>query len=69
MGAGAAAYRGPYSAVDITRAFMEADTNHDGDLSRGEAQRLSIFLPVPFDELDRNRDGLLSRFEYEDAFR
>jgi hypothetical protein len=58
---------GPYSAVDIARAFLEADTNHDGDLSRAEAQRIA--LPVPFDDLDRNRDGLLSRFEYEDAFR
>jgi len=70
MGAGPApTARGPYAAVDIARAFLEADTNHDGDLSRGEAQRLSFFLPASFDDLDRNHDGLLSRFEYEDAFR
>lgn len=60
--------RGPVSSVDIARAFMDADANRDGELSRTEAQRIGI-LNVPFDELDRNHDGLLSRFEYEDAFR
>lgn len=68
MGAGPAP-RGAYSVVDITRAFMDADTNHDGELSRAEAQHLSIPLGASFDELDRNHDGVLSRFEYEDAFR
>jgi hypothetical protein len=68
MGAGPAMRGGPLSAVDIARAFMDADTNRDGELSRGEAQRLSI-LTTPFDDLDRNRDGVLSRFEYDDAFR
>lgn len=58
--------RGPYSAVDIARNFLEADINRDGDLSRAEATRLAI--PVPFEELDRNHDGLLSRFEYQDFF-
>lgn len=61
--------RGPYSAVDIARAFMDADTNHDGQLSRAEAQQLSIPLGASFDDLDRDHDGYLSRFEYEDAFR
>jgi hypothetical protein len=61
--------RGPFSAVDIARAFLEADTNRDGELSRAEAQRLSIPLGASFDDLDRNRDGVLSRFEFEDAFR
>jgi hypothetical protein len=46
---------------------MDADINRDGELSRLEAQRLG--LPVPFDDLDRNHDGMLSRFEYDDAFR
>ncbi|HUR88933.1 MAG TPA: EF-hand domain-containing protein [Ramlibacter sp.] len=66
MGFGGAA-SGPYSAVDIARAFLDADINHDGELSRAEAQRLTI--AVPFDDLDRNRDGALTRFEYEDFFR
>jgi len=67
MGAGAAP-RGPLTPMDLARAFYDADYNHDGELTRAEAQRLTI-LPVPFDDLDRNRDGVLSRFEYEDAFR
>jgi glucose/arabinose dehydrogenase len=67
MGAGPA-IRGPLSAVDIARAFLDADTNHDGQLSRAEAQRLSIPLGASFDDLDRDHDGVLSRFEYQDAF-
>lgn len=68
MGAGPG-IRGPLSAVDIARAFLDADANHDGELSRSEAQRLSIPLGASFDDLDRNHDGVLSRFEYDDAFR
>jgi hypothetical protein len=68
MGAGPSP-RSVYSAVDIARGFLEADTNHDGMLSRAEAQRLSIPLGANFDDLDRDKDGMLSRFEYEDAFR
>lgn len=64
---GAPFARGPLSAVDIARAFLEGDLNRDGSLSREEAQPLR--LPAMFDDLDRNRDGLLSRFEYDDAFR
>lgn len=59
---------GMYSAVDIARAFITADVNHDGLLSRGEAQRLAIVMPRGFDDVDRNHDGMLTRFEYEDAF-
>jgi hypothetical protein len=58
---------GPYSAVEIERAFEDADINRDGELTRAEAQRLAI--PVPFDDLDRNHDGVLTRFEYQDFFR
>jgi glucose/arabinose dehydrogenase len=67
MGAGPSV-RGPLSAVDIARAFFEADVNHDGQLSRAEAQRLSVPLGASFDDLDRDHDGFLSRFEYQDAF-
>jgi len=66
MGYGAVA-PGPYSAVDIARAFLEADTNHDGQLTREEARHLAI--PVPFDELDQDHDGVLSRSEYDDFFK
>jgi hypothetical protein len=69
MGAGPAAFAGgPPSAVDIARAFLLADVNHDGQLSRAEAQRLYVPLGMSFDDLDRDHDGFLSRFEYEDAF-
>jgi hypothetical protein len=68
MGAGPSP-QSVFSAVDIARAFLSADTNHDGELSRAEAQRLSIPLGASFDDLDRDNDGMLSRFEFEDAFR
>ena len=67
MGAGPST-RGPLTAVDVARAFLEADVNHDGQLSRAEAQRLNIPLGASFDDLDRDHDGFLSRFEYEDGF-
>lgn len=59
---------GAWSTVDIARSFLLADTNRDGELTRAEAQRLSI-APYSFDEMDWNHDGILSRFEYEDATR
>lgn len=66
LGASAAA-RGPLTAVEVARAFLDADTNRDGELSRAEAERAG--LSASFDDLDRNRDGVLSRSEFEDAFR
>jgi hypothetical protein len=57
-----------YAAVDIARSFIQADRNRDGELTRGEAQRLAI-APYSFEEMDRNFDGVISRFEYEDATR
>lgn len=67
-GMGAGPSRGPWSSVDIARSFILADTNRDGELTRAEAQRLTI-APYSFEEMDRNHDGILSRFEYEDATR
>jgi hypothetical protein len=67
MGAGAAPPRGALSAVDIAAMFLSADANHDGELSRAEAQ--SIRLPMGFDDIDTNHDGVISRFEYDEAFR
>jgi hypothetical protein len=57
-----------YAAVDIARSFLLADVNRDGELTRAEAQLLSI-MPYSFEEMDRNRDGIISRFEYSDATR
>jgi len=59
---------GPYTAVDIARSFIGADANRDGELTRAEALRLTI-MPYTFEEMDRNHDGILTRSEYEDAFR
>jgi hypothetical protein len=57
-----------YSAVDIARSFINADRNRDGELTRGEAGRLSIAMSS-FEEMDRNYDGVISRGEYEDGLR
>ena len=59
---------GGFAAVDIARSFFFADANHDGDLTRAEARRLSIGT-MSFEEMDRNFDGQISRFEYEDSLR
>jgi hypothetical protein len=59
---------GPYTALQVAQSFLAADGNRDGELTRLEAQRLTI-LPSSFEEMDRNHDGILTRFEYEDAMR
>jgi hypothetical protein len=58
----------PHTALEIARSFIGADANRDGELTRGEAQRLSI-LPYSFEEMDRNHDGVLTRSEYEESVR
>jgi hypothetical protein len=57
---------GPYTALQIAQSFLAADANRDGELTRAEAQHLTI-MPYSFEEMDRNHDGILTRFEYEDA--
>lgn len=59
---------GPFTALHIAQSFLGADANRDGELTRGEAQRLTI-MPYSFEEMDRNHDGILTRFEYEDGVR
>lgn len=59
---------GGFSATDVARSFFFADSNHDGDLTRSEAARLSIST-MTFEEMDRNFDGVISRFEYGDSVR
>lgn len=58
----------PYSAQQLALAFRAADGNLNGELTRAEAQRLSI-MPASFEEMDRNKDGILSRSEFEDGVR
>lgn len=57
---------GGFAAADIARSFFFADANHDGELTHGEARRLSI-ATMSFEEMDRNYDGVISRFEYDDS--
>ena len=59
---------GAYTPLQIAQSFLGADANHDGVLTRGEAQRLSI-APYSFEEMDADHDGFVSRSEYEDALR
>jgi hypothetical protein len=59
---------GGFSSVDQARSFFFADANHDGELTRAEAARLSI-MTMGFEEMDRNFDGVISRFEYDDSLR
>lgn len=59
---------GPYTALQIEQSFLGADANRDGELTRAEAQRLTI-MPYSFEEMDRDHDGILTRSEYEDAVR
>jgi EF hand len=48
-------------------AFMRADANGDGKLSKAEAGRLPAVAPK-FDALDKDKDGMLSMGEYMTAF-
>lgn len=72
LGAGATArsqgQASAFRASEIVQSFLLADENGDGQLTRAEAARLSIFV-LPFDVMDRDADGLVSRLEYEDSLR
>ena len=59
---------GGYTAQQIAASFLGADLNRDGELTRAEAQRLTI-MPYSFEEMDANHDGVITRFEYEDGVR
>jgi hypothetical protein len=48
-------------------AFMRADTNGDGKLTKAEAARLPA-VSQKFDALDKDKDGALSMSEYMAAF-
>jgi hypothetical protein len=48
-------------------AFMRADTNGDGKLSKAEAAGLRS-VASKFDALDKDKDGMLSMSEYMAAF-
>jgi hypothetical protein len=53
---------------DASAEFMRADTNHDGKLSREEAQAIPS-VAQHFDQIDANHDGFISREEYDKAMK
>jgi EF hand len=48
-------------------AFMRADANGDGKLSKTEAARMPA-VAAKFDALDKDKDGMLSMGEFMTAF-
>jgi len=57
----------PALAQDTGAVFAALDTNHDGKISRAEAQRNPAVTAV-FAQADTNKDGSLSRAEFDAAF-
>lgn len=53
-----------WTAQQVAEAFLRADTNRDGSLSRAETLTLGP-VRLNFEEMDANKDGLLSRSEFE----
>jgi len=56
-----------WTALQIGQSFEFADSNSNGELTRAEAQQLSI-MPSNFEAMDENKDGVVTRTEYEAAF-
>ena len=54
------------ASQEVTAAFTAADTNHDGKLSRTEAQAIPV-LAERFNKVDTNHDGFISFAEYNKA--
>jgi len=53
-------------AAKAQERFAAADANHDGQLSRDEAQKGTPRLAGHFDEIDADHDGQLSTAEILD---
>ena len=51
------------SAEDDKVAFSDADVNHDGAITRREAESFAA-LEQAFDDIDENGNGLIERVEY-----
>jgi hypothetical protein len=56
-----------WTALHIRQSFELADSDSNGQLTRAEAQQLTI-LPRSFEEMDENKDGFVARAEYESVF-
>lgn len=60
-------FASPALAQDAAVVFAALDTNHDGKISRQEAQKNPVVSRI-FDQADKNHDGFLSKAEFEAAF-
>lgn len=60
-------FASPALAQDAAAVFAALDTNHDGKISRQEAQKNPVVFRT-FDQADKNHDGFLSKQEFEAAF-
>ena len=56
-----------WTPAQIRQSFEFADSDANGELTRAEAQHLTI-MPRSFEEIDENKDGVISRAEYEALF-
>ncbi|MBC7379719.1 MAG: EF-hand domain-containing protein [Burkholderiaceae bacterium] len=57
-----------WTAQQIDAAFIRADKNRDGGLSRAEVLAYTD-VRLNFEDLDANKDGVLSRAEFEKGIR
>jgi len=58
----------PRSGIDLEQAFLKADIDGDGKVSKAEAAG-NERLVVGFDRADKDRDGKLSRQEFDSVYR
>jgi len=56
-----------WTADQVRQSFELADNDSNGELTRAEAQRLTI-MPRSFEDTDQNKDGVIVLGEYEAAF-
>ena len=57
----------PALAQDTAAVFAALDANHDGKISKAEAQK-NPMVSQAFDQADKNHDGFLSKAEFDAAF-
>lgn len=57
----------PALAQDADLVFTALDANHDGKVSKAEAQKNPAVMQM-FDQADKNHDGFLSKAEFDAAF-
>ncbi len=56
-----------WTPAQVRQSFEFADSDGNGELTRAEAQQLTI-MPRSFEDMDQNKDGVVSRAEYEALF-